>query len=99
MELFEPLPESYTPKDPANAKAVALCLMPPEGITLELVVKKETRLYVAWLWRGSDGLAYFSKQPLRGKPFVWAAGNTVEHVLKRNPSLRRLLEEQSNGPA
>lgn len=81
------------PADPAVAVSVAACFPSSPGLRLTLVASKETKRYKAWLWAGNDGQTYFSKL-LNDRSMAWKPGGTIERILRRNPSLKRVESNQ-----
>ena len=91
--------EPSRPIRPHEPGSVALALAKP-GLSLRLRRHKRVQAYEAWLWEGSDGLAYFSKKMASGKTLAWGTNATIERVLKRNRrSMPAQATEEENGPS
>lgn len=68
------------PDDPQDVAASLAGQRP--GLRLTLLAYKHVQAYEAWLWRGSDGRAYYSKRLASGRTLAWAPSATLERVLR-----------------
>lgn len=90
------------PGNPDEAEDVAASLagLRP-GLRLELLAHKRVQAYEAWLWKGNDGRAYYSKRLANGRTLAWGPKATFERVLRaakrRGMNWDWQEKEKSNG--